>query len=303
MQEITVHVNNTHSVGLGDNLCFLSAMANLPPKVSLLVNNDHNTYNRLAQYIKIFKIPKSQLELKQVDENGDFDNTGWPIKVFTDYYKPLSVNANGNILNLNKGRGKKCIALVTAFDKDPNGLNEWPWCRNRSLDYWAKLFSWIKSMGYEVITLDDPFHDLETKIEILAKHCCAMISYEGGMAHLAHMMNIPCFILDWTYPNPSTNLNVFHVDFVHRSDSVYIIRNDDEPFSWDRITFDRITEQMREGNGNNRLVTKEFYFNFIGPNFLNDVRIFNKNDLLCLQLPSFLGRGYAEFLYKYYQNT
>jgi hypothetical protein len=302
MAEITVEIDNAHSVGLGDNLCFLSAMAVLPPKVWLHVSDDNNTYNRLTQYCKIFRIPKSCLEIKQIDHNGSFDNTGWPIKVFTDYYKTDTVNTHGVLTKIDT-RGKKCVALVTASESDPTGNNEWPWCRNRPPEYWARIFTLVKSFGYEVITLDHPFFDLETKIEIIAKHCCAVITYEGGMAHLAHMMNVPCFITDWQHPSPSTNLSVFHVDLVHRSNSVYIMRDDNEIFSWDCTQFDVITEQLRNGQGNNRFVNKDFYFNFVGPDFLNDLRIYNKDKLLCLQTPSFFGRGYAEFLHKYYQNV
>ena len=303
MQEITIALNNKHSVGLGDNLCFLSAMANLPPKVKLLVNNDHNTYDRLTHYAKIFRILKSQLEIEKIDYDGDFGNVGWPVKVFTDYHKSQYVHVNGNMINVNNGKGKRCVALITAFDPDPTGTNEWPWCRNRPLEYWSKVFAWIKSLGYEVITLDDPFHDLETKVEILAKHCCAVISYEGGMAHLAHMMGLPCFILDWKHPSTSTNLKVFHVDFVHRSNSAYIVRDDDEFFKWTRNDFDDVISQLRKGKGNNRFENKEFYFNFVGPNFQNDLRVYNKDDILCMQTSTFFGKSYADLLYKYYQNV
>jgi hypothetical protein len=303
MQEITIELNNTHSVGLGDNLCLISAMANLPPKVKLFVSNEHNTFDKLTQYTRIFRIPKSQLEIYQTDKNGTFDNTGWPVKSFTDYYKSPVVNVNGNVLSINKGQNKQFIAVVTAFQKDTSGRNEWPWCRNRPIEYWEKIFSWIRSIGYEVITLDEIYTNLETKIEILAKYCCAVISYEGGIAHLAHMMDIPCLLVDWKHPSPSTHLDVFHSDFVHRTNSVYILRNDDEIFTWDRTKFDVVTNSLREGKGNNRFESKDFTFNFIGPGFHNDLRIYNKNGTLCLQTQTFLGKHYADFLYKYYQNT
>lgn len=302
MQEITIELDNTHSVGLGDNLCLLSAMANLPPKINLAVNNNHNTYDRLVQYAKIFRIPKSRLEINKIDHSGNFGNTGWPMKVFTNYYTSSSVTVNGHIVQLDKRINKKYIALVTAFEKDPNGKNEWPWCRNRPLDYWARIFAWIKSIGYEVVTLDDAFYSLENKIEILAKDCQAIITYEGGMAHLAHMLDIPCFIVDWQHPSPSNYLNVFHVDFVHKSNSVYILRTDEEIFSWNRLAFDMVVEQLKDGKGNNRFESKEFYFNFVGPNFHNDLRVYNKNGLLCLQTSTFFSKSYADFLFEFYQN-
>lgn len=301
METLTVDLNNSHSVGLGDNLCFLSAMANLPPKVVIQVNNRFNTYDRLSQYARIFRIPKSQLEIEQVESEGTFNNTGWPIKVFTDYYKTSIVNANGNLIKINP-KGKKCIALVTASEPDPTGKNEWPWCRNRPPEYWEKIFTWIKSVGYEVITLDHPFFDLETKIELLAKHCAAVITYEGGMAHLVHMMNIPCFIVDWQHPSPSTQLNVFHVDFVHKSNSTYIFRKDDEIFSWDEDTFNKHISNLLEGKTNNRLLNGEFDFKFELTSFRGNLQVFNKNGLLCLDCSSIFGYQYADFLYKFYQN-
>jgi hypothetical protein len=197
MQEITIDLNNDHSVGLGDNLCLLSALANIPNKVNLEVNNEYNTFDRLQHYIKIFQIPPEKVTIKKVNHNGQFSNTGWPLKVFTDYYKTPKVYVNGQRISTQLPN-KRCIALITASQADPTGRNEWPWSRNRPPAYWEKMFTWIKSLDYEVITLDVSYFDLETKIEILAKYCCAMISYEGGMAHLAHMLDMPCFIFQYS---------------------------------------------------------------------------------------------------------
>lgn len=302
MQTIRVDLNNEHSVGLGDNLCFLSAMATLPPHVKLSVTNKHNTYDRLVKYSKIFRIPSMRLEIEKSETEGTFHNTGWPIKIFTDYYKTNIVNANGNLIKINPN-GKKCIALVTASEPDTSGRNEWPWCRNRPPEYWEKVFGWIKSLGYEVITLDHPFFDLETKVELLAKHCAAIITYEGGMAHLAHMMNIPCFIIDWKHPSPSTHLSVFHVDFVHRSNSTYIIRSDDEIFSWDSDTFNKHICDLLDGKSNNRLLNGDFYFKFELESFRGNLQVYNKNGLLCLDCSSIFGSPYANFLHKYYQTV
>lgn len=302
MQEITLTLNNTHSVGLGDNLCLLSSLALLPIKVNLHVSSEHNTFNRLSDYTRILRIPKNKLEIKPFNTRGTFDNSGWPVKLFTDYYKTDVVSVNNQLLRIDKSINKRYIAIVTAFEQDPTGRNEWPWSRNRPLDYWSKIFSWIKSIGYEVITLDDHSYSLESKIEILVKDCQAMISYEGGMAHLAHMLDIPCFIVDWKHPSPSTNFNVFHTDLVHKTNSVYIFRSDEEIFSWNRLAFDLNVTALKQGQGNNRFTSGEFYFDFVGPNFHNDIRIYNKNGLLCLQTPSCLSKQYADFFFEFYQN-
>jgi hypothetical protein len=288
MQPLTLVLNNDHSVGLGDNLCLLSALANLSTPVQLAVNNKYNTFDRLTHYAKIFRIPKSQLEIIPTEENGMFNNVGWPVKLFTEYYKPLFVNVHGQVVKLNNGR-KDCIAIVAAFEQDPTGNNEWPWCRNRSLDYWARIFSWLKAMNYDVVTLDYAYHDLENKVEILAKHCKAIISYEGGMAHLAHMMNLPCFLVNWNLPSPSTTLGSFHCEFVHKTNSVYILHNDEEIFTWDRAAFDSKIEDLLQGKTNNRLVNDECKITFTGPGCRGQVMVRDKNNNLKLQAPPLFG--------------
>lgn len=299
MQEITINLDNTHSVGLGDNLCLLSALANLPVPVKLLVNNNHNTYDRLTQYARIFRIPKSQLDIQLSKENGNFNNVGWPVKLFTDYYKPLAVNVHGNVIKLSKGI-KPCIALVTSFDKDPLGNNEWPWSRCRPLEYWGKIFEWLKSLNYEVITLDNPYHDLENKVEMLAKSCRAIISYEGGMAHLAHMMDLPCFLIDWKLPSPSTALSSFHCEFVHRTNSVYIVRHD-EIFNWSRDQFDSQMYQLEHNKTNNRLVNGECRLEFTGIGCKGQVLVKDQNDnILLYSDPIFGDSKVAEVLNSFY---
>jgi hypothetical protein len=254
---IHVKLNNDHSVGLGDNLCLLSALANLPDKVELFVNNDHNTFDRLTQYKNIFCIEDEKLKIIETASNGDFNNVGWPVKLFTDYYRPKHVRVNEELLELNSDMDKKkFIAVITSHEIQHEDL--WPWCRARPIEYWGRIMAWVKGLGYEVVTLDDPYVDLEDKINFLVKNCKAMISYEGGMAHLSHMLDIPCFIVDWRHPNRSTNLGQYHCEFVHKTDNVHILRNGDEHiFSWNREIFDNFQNGLLEGKTNNRLVNGE----------------------------------------------
>ncbi len=79
MEEVNIHLNNEHSVGLGDNLCLLSALANVQKRVVLNVSNEHKTFERLKQYARIFRIPLSKLEIKETSLQGNFDNTGCPL--------------------------------------------------------------------------------------------------------------------------------------------------------------------------------------------------------------------------------
>lgn len=300
-----VHLDNTHSVGLGDNLCLISLLAQIPESVKILVSNQHQTFDRLVRYKRIFKIPDHNLKIELVNDNGNFKNVGWSLKLFCDYYKPKTVEANEqNIPTItDRDMDKRCVAVAGFFDDKPeNNNNEWPWCKQRPLNYWAEIYAWLKKNRYEVITVDYHDHDLENKIELMTRYCCALISYEGGMAHLGHMINLPVFLVDWTYPAPSTNLDRFHCEFVHRTDSVYILRKDQELFSWNREDFNRKIIQLRSGDTNNRIVNGDCKFKFQGPGLYGPLTIRDKFNKVLLETSGLFDRRdvAANFVNKFF---
>lgn len=278
MPEVNVHLNNDHSVGLGDNLCLLSALANVPDKINLYTNNDYSTFDRLTQYAKIFRIPKTSLEIFLTEESGNFPNTGWPVKILTSYYRPKFVSVAGQTLETGNTFQKPCIAIAGFFSEIPkNDSNEWPWCKQRPLEYWTRIFQWAKAMDFDVITVDRANFDLEEKILALVKNCKAIISYEGGMAHLSHMLKIPCFLIDWKHPSPSTMLSKYHCDFVHMSNSVYIVRDDEELFSWDVNKFNQKVSDLADGKTNNMFISKTHTMKFDGPGVHGKITILDEN--------------------------
>lgn len=269
MTEININLDNQHSVGLGDNLCFLSAIVNLPVKINVYVSNHHNTFDRFVELCDIFQVPQSSVQFFIKDkQTGDCHNTGWPMKLLTDYYKPQHVKVNNQLLETNSNNNKRCIALA-GFYEMPNDAdnrlahaeNRWPWCKHRPIEYYARIFTWLKNMQYDVITVDR-YWSLEHKIETLVKNCSAIISYEGGMAHLSHMLQIPCFLIDWKHPSPSTKLGTFHCDFVHKTNSVHILRNDNELFEWSFDQFNHRIKELKQGLTNNRFLNKEYEMYF-----------------------------------------
>ena len=310
MESIRINLNNDHSVGLGDNLCLLSALANIPPPVDLYVNNVHNTYDRLQQYKKIFRIPDSQLKIHYSEENGNFNNVGWPVKLFSDYFRPSYVSVNGQTIQTRTktDKQKKFIAIAGSTIPDTERNNTWPGCRSRPQEFWNKVYGWVQSIGYEAVSVDNAFTPLEDKIEILSKHCRAIISYEGGMAHLAHMLRLPCLMFDWKLPSPSTTLSSFHSEFVHKTDSVYILRDDQELFTWNEGAFNSRVDELYNGKTNNRLVNGECRIEFKGPGPRGRVRVVNNskithNSYLLDADPMFGDSKVSELLNQYYFNT
>ena len=100
MDRLRIDLNNKHSVGLGDILCLLSALANIRSDVDLYVTNEHRTFDRLSQYKRIFKIPDQKIKIYQSETNGKFDNVGWPLKLFTEYYRPSQVTLTGGSVRI-----------------------------------------------------------------------------------------------------------------------------------------------------------------------------------------------------------
>jgi len=306
MERLRLNLNNDHSVGLGDNLCLLSSLANMPPPIDLYVNNVHNTFDRLSHYKRIFRIPDSQLQILFSEDNGDLNNVGWPVKLFSEYYRPQFVSVNGQTIQtrIRRNETRKFIAIAGSTIPDNTGLNQWPSCRSRPQEYWNRVYGWIKSIGYEAVSVDCPFTDLESKVEILSKHCCAIVSYEGGMAHLSHMLKLPCFIVDWKLPSTSTTLNEFHCEFVHRTDSVYILRNDEELFSWNKDQFRQELEKLQSGVTNNRLVNGECRLQFRGPGVHGKINVIsNSTDKVLLISDGIFGNNrLGALLNQYYLN-
>jgi len=302
MERLRINLNNNHSVGLGDNLCLLSELTSIPPPIDLYVNNVHNTFDRLSHYKRIFRIPDSQLQIFFSEENGDFNNVGWPIKLFSEYHRPQFVSVNGQVIQTRtkNDKDKKFIAIAGYVDPDVSGRNEWPYSRARPQEYWNRIYAWIKSIGYEAVSVDNAYTDLEDKIEILAKHCRAIISYEGGMAHLSHMLKLPCFLVDWKHPSPSTWLSTYHCDFVHKTESVYILREDEEIFSWGEGEFNRKVEHLHRGETNNRFLNGERRMQFAGPGVHGNVQVYQGRDLV-LEADGFFGRNkVGSLLNRYY---
>jgi hypothetical protein len=307
MNEVNVYLDNQHSVGLGDNICMLSALANVPDRVNLYTTNDHNTFARLNTLIDILQIPKTSVNLVLSNEQGNFSNHGWPLKLLTDYHKPKAVKVNNQLLDTKFNIEKKCVAIAGFYDNpldDQNcesyQRNQWPWCKHRPIEYWAKIFSWLKSMNYDVITVDK-FWSLENKVDTLVRNCCAIISYEGGMAHLAHTLQLPCFLIDWKHPSPSTKLGTFHCDLVHKTNTVHIVRNDNEFFNWNYDQFQHRIHELSQGMTNNRILNKDYSIRFEESTITSPFEILDNQGHGHLYIKKFSSKNpLSDFLDRYY---
>jgi hypothetical protein len=270
----------------------------------------------------VLNITDSQFKLVLVEENGDFSITGWPVKLFSKYYNPSSVNIRGQDLEIdyeNTRQDKGYIGLVCYttnqmyVDQHSNYIewtngqevnlgqeNIFPQSRLRPVNYYARIFEFIKSRRYDIITLDSMHTNFEDKVEMMVKHCRAIIGYEGGIAHLAHMLDIPYFMLDWRLPSRSTIFGDMHCEIVHQSKSMYVLRNDEELFKWNADEFDQKIYNTWANGGNNRFINGDYRIDF-PEGILNRMNVLDSHNEKILSLGSMFGTDpLGSILKKYY---
>jgi hypothetical protein len=320
-----IHLDTTHSVGMGDYLCFISLLCDIPDTVVVHCNNSHSTFDRLSYFKRVLNITDEQFKLVPADHSGDFSITGWPVKLFSKYYKPSSVNIRGQDLEIDykNTRDKKgyiglvCYTTNQMYIDQHNNYIEWdnnqelnlgqenifPQTRLRPVDYYARIFEFIKTRRYDVITIDSMHTNFEDKVEMMVKHCKAIIGYEGGVAHLAHMLDIPYFMLDWQLPCPSTVFGDMHCEIVHQSKSMYVLRNDQELFNWSAEEFDQKIYDVWNIGGNNRFTNGTYSLDF--PNgILSQMNVDDQTNNTLLSLRSMFGKNsLGKILKKYYFDT
>ena len=262
---------------MGDLLCFVSLICSATDPVEILVSNDHQTHDKLATIKQVLRIPDQKFILTLASAYGDFSNPGWPLKLFSPYYKPETVNIFGKDIpvkgaNPTKGYiGLVCYNGSGQYMDDDYHLmqwyhndivvagveNVWPQSRFRPISFYSQVFEYCKTHDYDVITLESGSTSLEDKIELMIKHCKAIIGFEGGVAHLSHMLGIPYFMLDWRLPSLSTINGDLHCELVHQSPYLYLLRTDTELFSWSKERFNQIIHDLEHGGSNNRFITGE----------------------------------------------
>jgi hypothetical protein len=304
---------------MGDNLCLLSLFASVPDQIELYVDNGNSTLENLINFQTVLNIPEDQIKIIPTTTKGNFNNYGWPLKLFSPYFQAPKLTIRGQDLALD-GHNKGYIGLVCYngageyLDKDRNimcwdhselenrgnATNLWPWCRYRPIDYYARVFEYCKTHYYDVITLESSTTTFEEKLEFMVRHCRAIIGFEGGIAHLAHTVGIPYFMLDWNLPSTSTTNDDYHCEMVHQSPFMYLLK-DEELFSWSRKEFDEKINQVSQGKGNNRFVNGDCKIRISNMNTL----ILDSQDrvLKTLRKISFGNDVTGQFLKKYYQNS
>ena len=266
-----IDLNTRRGMGFGDLLCVLSVLYDSKQSIEIYCDNQYNQYQLLQEITTTLNIPKDRISIVFNDDHtGDFSG-GCYLKLFNNYYYTDTVCLNGkniSVHNPNKSKpyiGFACYSGVDSphdtFQSDPvPGNDRMPGCRYRPIGFWSKIFSQVRSFGYDIITLDRP-DNLELKISQLL-NCSAVICYEGGIAHLCNILRIPTIILDWQWPNISAQFGEFQVEVLHQSATAYILKDDEKLLNMRKEEFKNLVESLQQGHGNNRLFLGEYQMKF-----------------------------------------
>jgi len=267
-----------HSLALGQMVQVLSLLLHVNSKTVINTTYSH-TALQLNTFKSVFNIPDEQLIIKQCDtnENGLYDRLGDHAKVLSPYIKPSQISLFGKSFFTNK-RNKPCIGLAMAksatelkslinrgIQSTELGQGD---SRYHEFDVYEKIIKLSLGSGYDVITLNG-HTTLEEKVYQISQLCDCVITYEGGVAHLAHCFDVPCIMLPWqqrfwapvdehhplldtTYGIPITRAELMHMD-----KSTYFLESSDEIVSWRSDDLYCVIENLYNKHGNNKLLTRE----------------------------------------------
>lgn len=184
---------------------------------------------------------------------GDFINTvnigTWKIDG-----RPRDPNRRSyNLVALCTYAGLKEEQLLTEkqVKADPDLASQYPYIKYSTEEEYTKVFWWLKSMGYDVVTLDSRQTTLKEKVEVLEK-CHFAIGYEGGIAHLCHSLKIPFIMKRWRKDFTSD----LFCEMLHMDKSTWFV----DQFSdvmMDEDKFQKLIVDLYHGRGNNKLFRED----------------------------------------------
>jgi len=242
--------------GLGTNVTIFSVFAN--SAIPVTVTTEYHGSRWFKTMKDVFDVPTLAVIEKDKLENDKIPLIGDLSKIFNSYPKVDIIKLFGQKLKVGKPN-KPCIGLACYNDSNEvfdssnfeKGTYLYPKNRWYPVEYWTEVFQFAKKMGYDVITFDSRKIDIETKIFMLNELCDVVIGYEGGIAHLAHLLKVPVIMLPWHTPSL-----ICH--FLHLDSTTYFLNSAEELLTWTPVHFQNILNDLKNNNGNNRVFRETF---------------------------------------------
>ena len=221
--------------GLGTELGVLCTLMDYGV-TQLNINCELNNTN-FEKYKKIFNIPDNKLKINHTSVLTNEIEPSDLFKALSPYYKILNPKSN-----------KKFIGIASYQDSEVLEYPENVYPENKlySISEYANLYKFLKRNGWDVITLDSKAISLETKADLISNLCECVIGYEGGIAHLCHMLNVPYIMFPWKTP--------FNAKLMHLDEKTFFLDSFDQILSWSKEELDKCISNLHNGITNNQFV-------------------------------------------------
>jgi len=248
---------NSQINGLGSTIGWLSFLLHTNSPVTIHTSpaqlGELDVVNRLKQ---LFDIPDSKILLEVNDNFTDLHSLTRPgdtCKLFAPYVK------FNNVPNWKK----PCIGFACSnksedvFTRDQYNNSDtklFPNNKYYPIEDNAKIFELIKRAGYDVITFDSRDFGLEQKISVMANLCDAVIGYEGGVCHFAHVLGIPAIILPWQFDSQGNELVIEKAmlsQLLHLDEKTFFVNHIYDILNWSPEFLINTITNLKEGRGNN----------------------------------------------------
>jgi hypothetical protein len=254
---------------IGDSILALSALNGLNRPITLNVTS--GCFDVISSLVKIYNLSNFKItigndnELENYDKFLNNDGRNWTWDLINQqrnnktlrYFTPDTISVYNQTFKTNKP-DRPCIALATHNGR--NGL-KFPQFREQQLDilpfnkyypkeYWQHVKQLVDDAGYDVVIIDSLNTTLEQKIFLLNEFCEALIAYEGGVSHLAHMLKIPTFVLIWPKPLFEGQDIMQEIQNMHFDTKTWFLDSGDELLAWTTSQFMQKIKDLQKDMGN-----------------------------------------------------
>ena len=234
-------LDNTWERGMGTELILLSVL--LDVGVTELYVSHKSVYHNFVIYKQIFNIHDEKLTVFLTENNTGLSPNDF-FKMYSPYYTvPRPTRSRPFI-------GIACYTDASLIFNNSNNSTEFPFFKSYPIEENLKIIKFIKMAGYDVITIDSRNINKITKAHLIKDLCECVIGYDGGIAHLCHMLEVPYFMLPWR----SRQNNIPLEQLLHLDKKTYFLNNIDELLSWSKEYFNQQITKLNDNQGNNKFL-------------------------------------------------
>lgn len=239
-----VQISKLWNKGLGTELCALSTFLHLG--VNHIQSDNKLFIQRLKNFKNFFNI--QNLIIEDTDNITDHIMPSDFFKIFSPYYKKERKNLSRRYIGLSMYSDSFLLFDNKDILNNDDHL-KYPKYKSYPIEQYAEIFEIIKRAGYDVITFDNKNILTIDKMHLIENFCECVIGYEGGIAHLCHMLNVPYIMLPWRIDINNDIRELLHLDektyFLKSINEFLNCKNNEKKYLNDLIY------ELNQDNGNN----------------------------------------------------